>query len=317
MEDLIKQSLTVIYPYYLEKARLVREKGLRFAHYTNAEAAMNIIKSKEVWLRNAQCMNDFSEIEHGLECLVKAFGGETHGKKFKDFLNNLFPGIVDELVKLFDAWIPHFRFHTYIVCVSEHSENEDRYGCLSMWRAYGGRNSVALVLNNDPFLAETDVFKAYAYPVEYLDVDHFGEHLDDLRERMFKETDLLRSIGKDTVLSFLFQVFKQNVLCIKHPGFEEEREWRVVYTPKYEHSEFVTTSIETIANVPQEINKIPLRDIPQHGFVGASIPDLIDRIIIGPNDHQLVLGDAFIRLLKNCNCEDAEKRIYYSGIPLR
>lgn len=48
MEELIKQSLTVFYPYYLEKARLVSEMGLRFAHYTNAEAAMNIIKSGEV-----------------------------------------------------------------------------------------------------------------------------------------------------------------------------------------------------------------------------------------------------------------------------
>jgi hypothetical protein len=32
---------------------------LRFAHYTSAEAALSIIESKRIWMRNASCMSDY------------------------------------------------------------------------------------------------------------------------------------------------------------------------------------------------------------------------------------------------------------------
>ena len=30
---------------------------------------MSMIRNGEMWLRNTQCMNDFSEVRHGLELL--------------------------------------------------------------------------------------------------------------------------------------------------------------------------------------------------------------------------------------------------------
>lgn len=69
--------------------------------------------------------------------------------------------------------------------------------------------------------------------------------------------------------------------------------------------------------VPQEIHKIPLKNIPEHGLESVEIPELVERIIIGPTDQQLVLGDTFVKLLTEAGCEDARNRVYYSGIPLR
>jgi hypothetical protein len=34
----------------------------RFVHYTTAEAALKIIKSKRVWMRNTLCMLDYREV---------------------------------------------------------------------------------------------------------------------------------------------------------------------------------------------------------------------------------------------------------------
>lgn len=262
-------------------------------------------------------MNDYMEVQHGLDCLINAFTSENEGKRFKEMLNCIFPGIVDEVTKLFDSWIPAFRSDTFIVCVSEHLESDDRFGKLSMWRAYGGRNSVALVINSKSLFSEIDVFKAYTIPVEYIDSNEYGKQLDDLRMRMDAEKEYLLDIGKKAVLSYLFYKFKYIVICTKHPGFEEEREWRIVYTPKDKKSEYIKGVIETINNVPQEVHKLPLKDIPEKGYTGVTIPELIDRIIIGPNDQQLVIGDAFKKLLISCNCKEVEKKICYSGIPLR
>ncbi len=278
---------------------------------------MSIITNQEVWLRNAQCMNDFSEVEHGLHCLTTAFKSEDDGKAFQGLLESIFPGIINEFTKIFDSWLPSFRSSTYIACVSEHPPEEDEYGRLSMWRAYGGKMPVALVLNKEPFLVDTDAFHAYSNPVAYLDPEDFGEEFRLLSGRINQKIDFIKELGREAVISYLFDIFKNIVLCVKHPGFKEEREWRVVYNPDHKSSQHVITNIASIDGMPQEVYKIPLKDIPDESFHGATIPDFIHKIIIGPSDQQVVLGKTFAKMLENAGCENPSTKIHYSGIPLR
>lgn len=266
---------------------------------------------------NAQCMNDYMEVEHGLNCLVAAFKNEENGKRFQATLEGIFPGIIKEFTNLFDGWLPSFRISSYIACFSEHLPEEDNYGRLSMWRAYGGERSVALILSRKPFLAETDVFHAYTNPVAYLDPENFNQEFCKLATRIDSEKEFIDSLGKQRIINYLFEVFKNIVLCVKHPGFKEEREWRVVYNPDVRKSEYVSSSIESINGVPQEVHKIPLKDIPEGNFYGATVPEFIERIIIGPNDHQVVLGKTFIKLLEKAGSKNPSQKIHYSGIPLR
>ena len=49
--DLIKQDLN---------------EGYKFAYYTTADIAKKILEKKEIWLRNAHVMNDYSELSYGL-----------------------------------------------------------------------------------------------------------------------------------------------------------------------------------------------------------------------------------------------------------
>ncbi len=317
MDELHAKALSIFYPSIQSKVRELDEGNILFVQYTSADAAMSIIKNQEVWLRNIQCMNDYMEADHGINCLVAAFKNEREGKNFKTVMEELFPGVIQEITNLFDGWLPSLRSSTYIACLSEHPPEENRYGRLSMWRAYGGKRTVALVLKKDAFRSETDAFEAYTHPVSYQDSDSFNIEFGKLAERIAKEKEFVAALGKQTVIAYLFELFKTYALCVKHPGFLEEREWRIVYNPALKASKYVYSSIESIDGIPQEVHKIPLKDIPDKNFYGATIPDLIDRIIIGPNDHQLVLARAFEKLLKAAGCEDAASRIHYSGIPLR
>jgi len=295
----------------------IEHSSMRFVQYTSADAAMSIIQNKEIWLRNVQCMNDYLEVEHGISCLVSSFTNEDEGAKFKTVMESIFPGFINEFTNLFDGWLPSLRSSTYITCLSEHPTNEDKYGRLSMWRAYGGKRSVALVMNASVFRSESDALAAYTYPVEYQDSYSFNTEFGKLVSRIELEKDFILSLGKEMTINYLFQLFKAYALCVKHPGFHEEREWRVVYNPEIISSKYITTDIESIDGVPQEVHKIALKNIPEENFNGATIPELIERIIIGPNDHQLVLGDTFIKLLEEAGCDNAAERIHYSGIPLR
>jgi len=291
----------------------------KFVQYTSAKAAMSMIENAEVWLRNTRCMNDYLEIEHGWDCLREAFHSETTGKRFKELLSNIHPDLEGQLVKNFDGWISMFRTDTYLTCISEHPASEDVFGRLSMWRAYGGRQSVAIVINSRALIRETDnnIFEVELTPVIYQDESGFEKDLMELTERINKNLDIVTALGKETVFAYLFEVFKHVVFTVKHPGFSEEREWRVIYNPSYKKSKYVVDEVVCIDGVPQRIHKIPIKNIPAEDFTGFEIPDLIDRIIIGPCDNQIILGDAFSRLLTNAGCESPEQRIHYSGIPLR
>jgi hypothetical protein len=309
--------MELFFPEYLQRQRIIIQSNGRFAYYTSADTAMQILKKQEVWLRNARSMNDFSEVEHGFNCFRDVFLHSDNGKALQIFLDAHCPGVVKELAKRIDGWMPILRRQTYILCVSEHDDKEDQNGRLSMWRAYGGKTSVALILNNEPFLTDTDAFSAYAFPVQYGDKGYIEGRLRALLERLQKNLSILVNLKDEEVINWLFYIFKVMFVCTKHEGFEEEREWRVVYNPDLSSSDHVKSEIVSLNGVPQQIYKIPLQNIPDENFTGANIPEFVDRIIIGPSDEAPVLLDAFRKLLEEAGCEDAAGKVHYSGIPLR
>jgi len=148
--------------------------GKRLVHYTSAEAAYRIITGRQMWLRNAQMMNDFSEIQHGLDCLQQAWASDA-GKSLQAMLDRLKQGLRDELATIFDGHTDALKIGTFLTSLSEHDDDEDMYGRLSMWRAYGGKSGVALVLNNTAFAAETPEMRVFSSPVFYQDVPKFIE----------------------------------------------------------------------------------------------------------------------------------------------
>jgi hypothetical protein len=93
----------IFFPYAHERARAAKEKNRRFVHYSSADAAIKMITNREVWMRKAKCMNDFSEIEYGMRCLVAAIQS-VEGKRLRTVLERLFPGLFDQVAQAFYGW---------------------------------------------------------------------------------------------------------------------------------------------------------------------------------------------------------------------
>lgn len=141
----LEQTFT---PYASQRREKMREQGRLFVHYTSAENAINIIQSKQIWMRNAKCMTDYMEILHGHQLLVQFFSQEKKRNKFYSALNACHDGIGEEAIKLFDQWWANIQFNTYICCISEHEKNENQHGRLSMWRAFGRLPARAALYSN-------------------------------------------------------------------------------------------------------------------------------------------------------------------------
>ncbi len=273
----------IFFPHASKRSFAALNSGQRFVYYTSAETAMHILRGNEVWMRKSSLMNDYREIEHGLDCLISAY--KNNLPRLQAVFDGMFPGFCQRLEALFNGWLPNFRTDTYITCVSEHNASEDQHGRLSMWRAYGG--------------------------------ERFNREFTTLIESVESNRDFVQSLDDQIVLSNIFSAFRYAVLCTKHPGFHEEREWRIIYSPSFQKSDRVVSSVVSINGTPQSICKLPLIDVPEEGLIGLNLPKLIDRVIIGPSKFPVGIRDAFLALLTEAGVENPASKIIVSDLPLR
>lgn len=303
-------------PYAMACQEALVDKNRKLVYYTSGRVALNILQQKEIWMRDASCMNDYLEVDYGLHCLLQAFHSKS-GVRFQSVLDNLYSGLSAKIGALLDEGVPHFKYRTYITCVSEHLTSEDRHGRLSMWRAYGDSNGVAIVMNNKAFVSESAALSVYTSPVAYWSPARVEQELELIAGNIEANEESVRRLGEEGLRDTIFNMCKFAVLCTKHPGFLEEREWRVIYWPTIEESDHLERMVTTVDDVPQIVYKIPLRNIPDEGFFGAEIPELIDRIIIGPTQYPTAIAAAIEAQLVEAGVRDAGDRIVVSDIPLR
>lgn len=306
----------LFFSHTLERRNALRN-GKRLVHYTRAESAYKIIDSRQVWLRNAQLMNDFSEIQHGINCLTKAWKSQA-GKNLQNLLDQIKPGLRDELAGLFDGHTADMKLATYIFSLSEHEDGEDRLGRLSMWRAYGGRTGVALVLNSTVFNSDTDAMKVFSSPVFYHDPDSFEQWFQGWAGKIIAAKRTIQTLGADKARDWLFAAFRSFALCTKHPAFAEEKEWRVFYSPIHEGgSGWVEQRTEIVNGAPEILMKLHLRDDPGRKIVGVAPATLFNRIIIGPCENPIQIRAALASALDAAGVANVDQIISMSLIPLR
>jgi len=304
------------FPYASAATERVRGLGGRFAYYTTAATAVQILRNREIWMRNTLVMNDFMEVDHGLNCLIEGYRSQV-GQELDAALNACFPEIAQEIKDLFNAWIPGFRRDTFVTCLSEHTTEEDAHGRLSMWRAYGGTAGVALVFNGDVIFRESDALAAYCSPVGYLDALGVTSELKAVAARIQTNQQYVKTLGRQGLKDSIFHMLRFAAVCTKHPAFREEREWRVVASPAIQASDLLSSSTEVVGGVPQTVLKIKLEDHVDRGLYGLTPTALIERVLVGPCEHPDVICRAMRHVMQEAGVEELEKKVVDTGIPLR
>jgi hypothetical protein len=134
------------YARQTEHNAAIKTATLRFVHYTSADAALSIIKTKRFWMRNAMCMADYREVQHGFDIFNRFFSNQAKRDRFIAALDASAQGAALDAITAFNQNWNTIRFDTYIASVSEHDREEDSHGRLSMWRGFGGNSArIAMV----------------------------------------------------------------------------------------------------------------------------------------------------------------------------
>jgi hypothetical protein len=95
-----------------------------FAHYTTADAGIKIIYSKRLWMRNATCMSDYREVQHGFDLVALYLRDPVRKQKFDAAIDAVFPGMGAAVLNLFNNWWSNIRMNTYVASISEHSREK-------------------------------------------------------------------------------------------------------------------------------------------------------------------------------------------------
>lgn len=291
----------------------------KLVHYTSASSAVNILRSKQFWMRSVSCMNDYQEVLYGVNLLDELLNGEE-GISIENSLKWR-SHIWGEAKEWFERnKLERIYAHSFITCFSEQDMEEEKRGRLSMWRGYSRNGGVAIVLKSDIFRSEFDGINVVTSPVEYLDRKQLKCHLLRIANNIENNIQILESLNDEEIRLSLYNMLVFGVLSLKHPGFKEEQEWRLISIDGGRinlDARDLVSEIETVNGIPQYIKKIPLTYEKKSSENGFSINEILDHIIIGPTQYGLVLFETFYELLSDIGIESPESKIVLSDIPYR
>lgn len=318
--DRLKPIFDLFTPYAASKARErfpTRESRAQFVHYTSAEAALSIIKDKRFWMRRTSCMTDYREVNHGFNMLKRLFDPVL--KPLLDELDKHIPGVGTQALQIFNRDWGQIRDNTYITCLSEHDERENLNGRLSMWRAFGPGTvpRVAMVVSLPWYTEATQHLSLIFSAVGYFTDDEVARQMREVMDNIRANLSLLQSVDPRWVFGCAFAMLLVAVTCLKHEGFHEEREWRVIHQPTRWPLALVKPARKIVSGVPQIVYELPLDATASDKITELDFARVLDRVIIGPTQYPLSVAEAFIHALTEAGVPDATKKVWASTIPIR
>lgn len=291
----------------------------KFAHYTSSEAALNIIRTKRLWMRSTTCMVDYTEVVRGHKILCDLLAAENGKRReqLKQACDLVYPGVAHNAITRFDQlWDRNYmRLRMYISSVCEHDHPDDLpNGRLSMWRAFGKSPRTALTFSLPWNSDAPNHLGVFFNPVAYFDVPEFAADLDAAIANISRETDFLKQLPAPEFENIILQMFLAYITCTKHEGFKEEREWRAVFVPDIGRPHSLEHEVLAVEGVPQTVFKMPfdakvLTDAPE-----VDMSECLEHLIVGPSPFSWVQYEAFQTELNKINCR---AEIVSSPLPIR
>lgn len=302
----------IVSPTWQMNIRRLQAGRVQLVHYTSADVAIRILQKGEFWMRSTRAMNDTSELRLGLNAYDLA-KDSLLGEWLSAALNDIRPGIASTFRRFTDSAQMSLYQHTYVACLSQHRNDEALTGRLSMWRAYGGHSPVAFVFRGRELGKLGVVDGLNLQPVVYGSHGLMSEHIHRFVQRLREYKTQLQALPPGEVVNAVASWWRNSIVLMKDANFKEESEWRVF-------ANFVPSNgpvVESVAGVPQLVMKIPIFGDGRGAVDGRTVERLISQIVVGPCEHQTLIGIALREALRATGVKFPERIVRSSTIPLR
>jgi hypothetical protein len=186
-------------------------------------------------------------------------------------------------------------FPVYVTCFCESGD------LLSQWRAYGSDHGYAIEVKTDALTTAVQQIASYPEGKSLMQVRYGRDAAADVVSTAMRDLSEDTNLNHSAVHAHYMALHLTAMLAgVKHPGFQEEREWRVVVAFEDEAPGLVRFRSTPMAIVP---------------YIEVSLPkDAIVTIRVGPGRHVDVREAGVRRLLKTVGCDAP---VLHSEVPLR
>jgi hypothetical protein len=293
-------------------------------HYTDAAGLLGIVQKQRLWASNAAFLNDSTEVvyirdmlaevaqelraEYNVTATSREYAADamagTGRYSVRERRTSSVIGILESGPSLWSA-----NLDAYVSCFCSKGD------LLSQWRGYpSSGGGYALGLRSESLRRGSGVLRRVIYAketqrlllrdllvpivervasVEYPADDGWGEAWDWLVDGHFA------AVATSVI---------ECSLCFKHPGFEEESEWRLVIVHERDPK-------RRPSDRPAEVRATPTGLLP---YVVRSLEsDAVATVVVGPGSQPTLARDAAIQLLRGAGYTNAADMVTHSDIPLR
>lgn len=254
-------------------------------HYTNEAGLRGILSSDRIHATSAEFSTDQEELRYGCAKFSTLSENQLTSRAVSEFTKVVFRAIQLELNEAIR--------YTFLACFCEQADS------LSLWSLYGGYalrfrvDSTAGLALSVPYGFVSELMPAVYDRDEQASVlkGILSDVVDVLEDRAIIHGDFGQwapAVAK--MVAFNVAIFLSTFLVpLKNPGFQDEREWRFVVTPK--HRPLTSDITEGVRNCQHAIKNSPKPHIEVSGRVPAMssifepwvLPHLpVDAIRIGP-----------------------------------
>jgi len=284
-------------------------------HYTGAPAIRGILQSGTIWASGAQYMNDWMEVVYGYDIIMNGLRELVEKRKLAKRSREVFRDVL-RLMESPDS--PFIDAYFAAFC--------EKGNLLSQWRAYAGTQGFAIEF--DPLAIKGELTlttKALARNLRLAKVEYdlarqqqnFRNLIGEIVETIeHTKVGVNRKELPNTLVEFSRMVLSSWAATVKHPGFAEEQEWRMIFQPLITEEEKYLSTSEFVVRLegPEFVTHVEF--IPDEKVLGKRGPKLpIRSIVCGPNVQMRSAKRAIEILLRNNGYDGVEIR--KSEIPAR
>jgi hypothetical protein len=292
-------------------------------HYTDASGLVGILQSKSLFATHYRCLNDLTEaaiINDLLKPILEAEIADITPKLIKlGWLKQEFYGeygkaghqmqadaMLSSITTVIDRVSPFF-----VISFCRHPPESDdfKHGLLSQWRGYSDGGGFAIEFDEDAIdaamNAENDKFVYGAsktsdvYYSEFekvFDPEKFKGLAGAMIAHLFGKRDISDVTGRKSIDEAV-RDFVHAAPFLKHPGFSEEKEYRMVLAPvrktKVDAQPKFKGSVKPVKFRVRRGSVVPYIEVTEFQDV---LP--IKSIVVGPHSNQEMQRDAVEMLLE-------------------
>ncbi|MHB1554200.1 MAG: DUF2971 domain-containing protein [Acidimicrobiales bacterium] len=273
-------------------------------HYTTASGLLGILSSASLWATDLRFLNDAQEAVYAQDLVIDAVRSmenpvndpahwaHQHGQSAVETFSTYQELVLDEL--------EGSEFGVYVVCFCESGD------LLSQWRGYGQDNGYAIEFRRGGLEEAIQGIRTYP-PATGLFKVQYGRDAAEGVVRSAVDQGASFNLNHPGVKAHYSALAVSSMLAqVKHPGFAEEQEWRLVVGLEISDESSMPVSKQTLYRVtPMAI--VPYIDVPFNR-------EAIGTIRVGPGDNVEVREAGVRRLIRTFGLNATVTR---SDVPLR